>query len=167
MNTNELAKRLDVSPKTIRRWIQLFDLQLTKNENGHYVFSEEDVKLFMEIKENIRNKATTKEIIQTMNKENKAILQQKEISKNENQFEKKFNEIFQQLKIHEKKINEKADEVVSYQMLVHRKEIEELQAKIQQLEEKLNKFETKKVNELASAGEEKKKRKGFFSAVLG
>lgn len=170
MNTSALAKILDVSPKTIRRWIQLFDMQLTKNENGHYVFNDDDVKTFSDIKEKIRNGITTKEIMQNMKHDPEKMPAKVPESESSNRIEERFNEIFQQLKAQEKKINAKADEVVSYQILVHRKEIDELQSKIQQLEQKLNHIEmkqSKETNDDTGLNQERKKRKGLIRTVLG
>jgi len=169
VNTNRLASELAVSPKTIRRWIQFLDLQVGKNEHGHYIFTTQDLELFTKIKENIKNGKTRAEIKRNIMTNNLEPKPQIDVHHPE-EHEDKFKIIFQQLKIQEKRISEKADEVVAYQILVHRKEIEELQTKILLLEEKINHFELEKAvenNKPDTVIQERKKRKGLIRAVLG
>lgn len=169
MNTTTLANKLMVSPKTIRRWIQTFQLQFEKNEHGHYQFTEEDYILFQSIKSNLSTGKSFKEIqrIITTDKTDKPSNINKQ---NLSDYEHLFNKLFETLKIHEKRISEKADEVVSYQILQHRREMEELQTKISSLENKICELEKQQmITESTDTPiiEERRKRKGLFRAVLG
>jgi len=133
MNTSALAKRLGVSTKTIRRWIKNFDLTCNRNEHGHYVFSEEDYKLFCSIRDQLKNGTPSNEVeVHQVRKGNIRFMngtiqlqppQQQQLAS-----------LMDRIERTEEKIDQKADDVVSYQILQHRKEIDELSQKLEKLE---------------------------------
>lgn len=49
LNTGAVAKLLGVSQSTIQRWIKQLNLNMTKNEHGHYAYSEEDIQLLKRV----------------------------------------------------------------------------------------------------------------------
>ena len=55
MNTSEVSKLLGVSHSTINRWISQLKLDIDRTALGHYRFSEEDIALLQQIKEQLQS----------------------------------------------------------------------------------------------------------------
>jgi len=127
MNTGEVAKLLGVSSSTIQRWIKQLELPMERNERGHFHFSQGDIELLTSIKNQIQNGTLLQEIapIETK-KPRKGTFR---TDQNNHELEKMA------LKIRELEvsINAKADSVASYQLLQHRREIEDLGKQIKML----------------------------------
>ncbi|MDP4085861.1 MAG: MerR family transcriptional regulator [Bacillota bacterium] len=136
MNTNEVAKLLGVSQSTIQRWVKQLELPMEKNDRGHYLFSPEDIELIKGIQVQIQNGVLIQDI--TPLHEKKARKGTIKSSENLKNVETLTSKIF----FLEKKLNEKADSVVSYQLLQHRNELEELQNQVNLLLERLETLET-------------------------
>ncbi|MDQ0162627.1 MerR family transcriptional regulator [Aeribacillus alveayuensis] len=139
MNTTTAAKKIGVSPKTVQRWVKQLKLPMVRNELGHYIFAEEDIELLKDIHKQIQNGVSMKDL--TVN------VPMKKEHGNENL--KRFSsddteKIWSKLQELEFMVNQKADDVVSYQLLQHRQEMEELQKRIEQLEMKIMKSEQQK-----------------------
>lgn len=130
MNTSAVSKLLGVSSSTVQRWVKHLGLRMQRNEFGHYVYSEEDVERLRQYKEQIQNGIPIG-IITEKNPLRKATvkLQGRDL-KNEKMLEK--------LNMLERKIESKADSVVSYQLLQHRSEIEDLKSQIQLLHRQIH-----------------------------
>jgi chromosome-anchoring protein RacA len=172
MNTNAVAKLLGVSPSTIQRWVKHANLKMNRNELGHYVFNDEDIDVMKKIQEQINNGVLLQDIAAAAKKTRQATVK-KEIRQDD--FEKLLTKITEL----EAKIERKADEHVSYQLLQHRREIEELHEKIdtltqqiEQLEEKNSKNEMDSIDMVAASTEEtgifkRLKKKNFISSFLG
>lgn len=176
MNTSEVTKKLGVSPSTVKRWIKQCNLDLERNELGHYIYSEKDLQILTDHKEKmiLANSPTEtsvkkeprkgkvllqKAIIQQLDEVNKEILtssqnhsdHQKldvankgEISSQKNQENPSIEKLIEKVAIIESCLANKADSVVVYQVLQHRKEIEELENQISLLTERIAKLEAKK-----------------------
>lgn len=158
MNTGEVTKRLGVSRSTIKRWIKQCNLQLDKNELGHYLYSETDVQILMEHKENMAS--ATLEDGKIEPRKGKVVLpkEQRDVTKRlvENINNHKIiappsqesgitdKQLMEKLSMIERSLANKADSVVTYQLLQHRKEIEELENQIKLLTERIAKLEMKK-----------------------
>lgn len=137
MNTTTVAKLLKVSPSTIQRWVKQLDLNMERNKLGHFIFAEEDIELLKSVQNQMNQGLVLQEVTvaKKQNRKGKAIKSQDhEISK----------DILTKIDLLEKMINQKADEVVSYQLLQHRYEIEELQNEVSRLAEQLNKIDAAK-----------------------
>jgi chromosome-anchoring protein RacA len=158
LKTSSVAKRLGVSPKTIQRWVKKYNVPCQKNEAGHYVFDAEAVALLEQIK--FEQGAALEPCI---NQENP----QHPFSADElfNVYiEPQLNEFTSRLQNIEKKLNEKADDIVSVQLLHHRREIEELASQLHSLEQRLAHLEENVNREQAIITEnakQKPKRRGI------
>lgn len=172
MNTNAVAKLLGVSPSTIQRWVKHANLQMNRNELGHYVFNEEDIDVMKKIQEQINNGVLLQDIAAAAKKKRHAVVKQ-EVQPDYMKLLNKINEL-------EAKVDRKADEIVSYQLLQHRREIEELNEMIEQLtqqieiltKEKEDEPDPKSVEMVAATKEEfgffqKLKKKKLISSLFG
>ncbi|MCA1032119.1 MerR family transcriptional regulator [Bacillus timonensis] len=177
MNTAELASRIGISPRTVRKWIKRFDIPCEKNEHGHYIFSEDDAKTFKNIQKNAHfndgqrneeNKGKRKGIMSTMT------TQRTEMDKT---LQKQVEDLIFRMETNERKIDQKANEVVEYQLLQHRNEIDELMNRICALEETVKRLNTDKIErEIKQTpplvldtvnGSKKTRRKGVMRSIFG
>ncbi|WP_191559963.1 MerR family transcriptional regulator [Metabacillus idriensis] len=140
MNTSEVAKLLGVSPKTVQRWVKQLNLQMERNELGHYLFTDEDISTLRDIKEQLNQGILFQEVKVAEKKPARKGLVKADAQENIPAFQ----EILQKLAELDQKVNSKADGVVSYQLLQHRREIEELNGRIAELESKIESLEKQK-----------------------
>lgn len=139
MNTTAVSKLLNVSPRTILRWVKQLNLQLERNELGHYQFSETDITSLQYIKEQLAKGTLLQDIkIDQQPKQVRVEVANETEKVNEHPDQPSFQERLDEL---ERTIHRKADDVVSYQLLQHRREMEELIKKIAKLEAKVEKLE--------------------------
>ncbi|WP_274648644.1 MerR family transcriptional regulator [Paenibacillus humicola] len=125
--TKEAALMLGVSQTTIKRWVAFFHMSFRKDRFGHYIFDEADIDKLAFIKEQI---------------EQGLILSQIELPGHEDVREEQTNgaadglnagEVLSRIKQLEFRLAQKADDVVSIQVLQHRKELEEIRKTVEQL----------------------------------
>ncbi|MDR7075525.1 chromosome-anchoring protein RacA [Neobacillus niacini] len=136
MNTSEVAKLLGVSPSTIQRWVKQLELPMERNERGHYHFNNEDIDLLKNIQTQIQNGTLLQEIAPVQEKKSrKGIVK---VPENNAELERLYT-IVTEL---EAKVNSKADSVTSYQLLQHRREIEELQNQVTVLTKQVESLQT-------------------------
>jgi chromosome-anchoring protein RacA len=170
MNSNAVAKLLGVSPSTIQRWVKQANLKMDRNELGHYVFSEDSIEVLRKIQEQVNNGVLLQDIAAATKKKRQAAVKTDNHPNNE-KLETKIAEL-------ERKMERKADEIVSYQLLQHRREIEELHDTIQALTERIDILEEKLAEDpaaesmIAASSEtdtffRKLKKKNFISSFLG
>lgn len=136
MNTAAVANVLKVSSSTIHRWVKQLDLEVERNDLGHYVFSEEKIEQLKHVQEQINKGIPLLEVTVDKKKSLKGEIKPTV----HDELEKKY---LAKLKSLEEKINQKADDVVSYQLLQHRREIEDLQNKVAKLNERIEILESK------------------------
>jgi chromosome-anchoring protein RacA len=169
MSTADVTKLLGVSRRTLMRWVQQLNMELEKNELGHYQFSEEDIEQLKQIQIESQSQPISQQK-QAITSSRKATV--KTVSVVENQMEESLNKRMEEL---ERAIRGKADDVVSYQMLQHRREIEELQNKIAVLEQKIEDLENDQVKRDPkdhtlvfdqSTSQKKPKRKNLISSIF-
>ena len=135
LKTKTVSEELGVNPTTVQRWVRHFNIQCDKNEHGHYLFRQEDIEQLKEIKSQLDNGLLMSDIqIQSIQTTDKSL----ELP---TQFEEKFSRLNAAIESLEKKIEEKADAVVSYQMLQHASELEELIKKMENMEARLQDLE--------------------------
>ncbi|WP_462411833.1 MerR family transcriptional regulator [Neobacillus sp. Marseille-QA0830] len=172
MNTGEVAKLLGVSVSTIQRWIKQLDLPMERNDRGHYHFQEEDIKLFKKIHDQLQNGVLLHEI---------APPKEKKIARRGTIKTAETNEAFEllvtKMKQLETELTGKADSVVSYQLLQHRRELEELQNQVTELQQQMEllKLELAEMKETSQPeksmvlnnGKVKRKKKNFVSSLFG
>ena len=135
LNTNSVAKLLNVSPSTIQRWVKQLDLDMGRNELGHYFFTNEDIALLKNVQEQINKGSILQEIAISKNKVRKGTVKATVP-------DKLTEDILSKLDILEQRISQKADEVVSYQLLQHRREIEDLQNEVATLNKRIEVLES-------------------------
>lgn len=161
MKTNEIADEIGVSPRTVRDWVKRYKIPCNKNAFGHYVYNEQAVQKIKEI--NGEDLTTTTKQSRQLKKE-----RDEENVTNMEQLEN----ILSRLKIAEIQIQQKADDVVSYQLLQQRKEIEELSSKVEALETKLIEMEEKlqaskpRTTQIQNPLPLKPKRRGIAKAIF-
>lgn len=166
MNTGEVAKLLGVSASTIQRWVKQLELPLERNDRGHYFFNESDIKILKEIQTQIQHGSLIQEI--SVGQEKKQLKAPAIVDDKNNWTENlaiKMNYL-------ENKLNDKADSVVSYQLLQHRREIDDLQNQVNVLTEKLQMFEAQTQSAAASDQtlaeiNSSKKKKRWFRSIFG
>lgn len=135
LKTKTVSEELGVNPTTVQRWVRHFNIQCDKNEHGHYLFKQEDIEQLREIKAQLDNGLLMSDIqIQSFHTSEKSV----ELP---TQFEEKFDRLNEAIRALEKKVEEKADAVVSYQMLQHASELEELIKKMENMEARLQDLE--------------------------
>jgi chromosome-anchoring protein RacA len=135
LKTKTVSEELGVNPTTVQRWVRHFNIQCDKNEHGHYLFKQEDIEQLREIKAQLDNGLLMSDIqIQSFQTSEKSV----ELP---TQFEDKFDRLNEAIRALEKKVEEKADAVVSYQMLQHASELEELIKKMENMEARLQDLE--------------------------
>jgi chromosome-anchoring protein RacA len=135
MFTSEVAKLLGVSQSTVQRWVKQLGLPMEKNERGHYLFKHEDIELLNEIKEQIQKGILLQDIKPLHGKKARKGL----IKSNENEIANE--KLLTRIVDIETKLNTKADSVTSYQLLQHRREIEEMQNHITLLMDRVETLE--------------------------
>lgn len=143
VNTAEFAKKLGVSTKSVRKWIKNFEIPCKKNEYGHYVFEEIDLPLFEEIRNQVKSGVPFDKIKLSPPEPRKGTAR-KMVQASEKTLSDKLNTIMERIKENERRIEEKASDVVSYQLLQHRKEIDELQKRMQKMEAYIEQLEREK-----------------------
>jgi len=172
MNTSEVAKLLGVSASTIQRWVKQLGLPMEKNERGHYYFCSDDINLLKEIHEQLQ-KGTLLHEITSVNEQKRVRKGSVKANDNEKAIEKLSTKI-SELEI---SLNAKADSVASYQLLQHRREIEELQDHVKNLTQHVNLLQNQ-LNNLTlpvqiekpivfDQSKDKKKKKRFVSSIFG
>ncbi len=166
MNTRAVAELLGISVSTVQRWVKQLALEMERNELGHFIFSEEDIALLKEVKNQLQQGKILQEI--EVGNSNKRTGHVKTGDSDEylEQITSKLNEL-------EISLDQKADSVVSYQLLQHRREIEELQEQIALLTEKISNMEEvlQRDKEAALSKENLKntprKRNKFLQSIFG
>ncbi|ADM39691.1 chromosome-anchoring protein RacA [Bacillus spizizenii] len=173
MNTNMVASELGVSAKTVQRWVKQLNLPAERNELGHYSFTTEDVKVLKSVQKQISEGTAIQDIhVPQSTKKRTGFIVQKTTGDTERrieQLEQKLDTLLQQrqdenellIRISEleRQLKQKADEGVSYQLLQHRREIDDILADLQSLTSQMTEFTAQPIPETAAASEKTKTRK--------
>jgi chromosome-anchoring protein RacA len=171
MNTSEVAKLLGVSASTIQRWVKQLELPMERNERGHYHFNNQDIDLLKDIQTQIQNGTLLQEIAPVREKKTrKGIVK---VPENNAALERLYT-IISELEL---KVNSKADSVASYQLLQHRREIEDLNNQVTDLTKLVESLQSQ-VLELRSMtlpdkplvldrGNVSRKKKNFVGSLFG
>lgn len=137
MNTSDVARLLGVSVSTIQRWVKQLGLPMERNERGHYLFKQEDVEILKQVHQKIQEGILLQDIAPFYEKKTrKGSIKSDENEKTIEKLSLKIDEL-------ETKLNAKADSVVTYQLLQHRRELEDLQQEVKSLITKVSSFEEK------------------------
>ncbi|HDX9657257.1 TPA: chromosome segregation protein [Bacillus toyonensis] len=162
-----IAKKLGVSPKAVVRIAQQLNLTIEKNKYGHFIFKQDDVDQMLEYHrsqiEHSQNSQPTQKTSSNDFEELKTQVNTIVQNTSSNDFEELKTQVntivqntssndFEQLanQLHtitrrldrmEEQMQDKANDVVTYQLLQHRREMEEMLERIQKLEASLKKEE--------------------------
>ncbi|MGS0471241.1 chromosome-anchoring protein RacA [Bacillus pretiosus] len=144
-----IAKKLGVSPKAVVRIAQQLNLTIEKNKYGHFIFTQEDLDQMLEFHlsqiEQSQNSHPTQKTSSNDVEELKTPVNTIVQNKSSHEFEQlaaQLNTITRRLDRMEEQMQDKAnDDVVTYQLLQHRREMEEMLERIQKLEASLKKEE--------------------------
>ncbi|KON86492.1 chromosome segregation protein [Sporosarcina globispora] len=136
MNTSAAAKLLGVSPSTIQRWVKQLELRTERNELGHYLFTNEDIDLLKQVQEQLNQGIILQDVTVNGKNARKGTVKG-DISA------PAMEKIYLKISELEQRLNGKADDVVSYQLLQHRSEIEELQKENARLLKRIEDLEAK------------------------
>ncbi|WP_425456188.1 MerR family transcriptional regulator [Bacillus yapensis] len=156
---------LGVSSSTVQRWVKHLGLKMERNEFGHYLYSEEDIQILKEFKQQLQDGIPFQDI-QVTKKVRRG-------SRNMQKTDEQDQSFLERLKVVERKVESKADSVVSYQLLQHRREIEDLKKEIESLNSQIKELveKTKQVEEDQTDSTEPilvtRKRKKIFLSLLG
>lgn len=126
MNTGGVSKLLGVSTSTIQRWGKQLQLELEKNELGYYLYRKEDIEALKNFQVQVQKSSYPQEN-KIKRRTRRGTTKVAENRSEHHQLIDKINKLEQEL-------NQKADSVVSYQLLLQRQEIEELQTQLEKLQ---------------------------------
>ncbi|WLD91784.1 MerR family transcriptional regulator [Alkalihalobacillus sp. AL-G] len=150
VKTKAVSKKLGVNPTTIQRWVKYFEIPCPKNEHGHYLFREEDIQVLSTIQKQLQQGLQMSDIkIQERTTNESIQLSKSGIS----EMDERFKKLHSQLDILEKKVSQKADEVLSYQVLQHRKDLDHMATRLTDLEEKMVVFEEQLLLQVTATNE--------------
>ncbi len=165
LKTHEVAKALGMAPRTIRKWVQKYNIPCSKNDYGHYVYDAEAIARLETLKANSEVAGALEWY------EAETAPPQKVQEKDESRMEQKMEALLERVSRTEQLVQQKADEVVSYQLLQHRKEMEELTKKVEKIEEMLDQLQIKQVKKLDPPlifdQPPQQKRRNVFRSIFG
>jgi chromosome-anchoring protein RacA len=127
LKTKEAALELGVSQTTIKRWVSFYHLSFRKDRSGHYIFSDEDMAKLQHIKEQIDQGLIMSQI------DVPPVEGAQEASASSELPGADADELLARIKQLEQRLAQKADDVVSFQVLQHRKELGEIRKSVEQL----------------------------------
>jgi chromosome-anchoring protein RacA len=140
MKTKEVSELLGVNPTTVQRWAKYFGLVCETNEHGHYLFTNEHVEVMRNVQKQLQEGKRMKDItIRGIEPSKQEIDQGGKVETL--LYEEKLEEVMNRVQELDHKLSQKADEVVSYQLLKHRSELDDMMKMIKSLEERLSKME--------------------------
>ncbi|MFC0559931.1 chromosome-anchoring protein RacA [Halalkalibacter alkalisediminis] len=140
LKTKEVSEVLGVNPTTVQRWAKYFGLVCETNEHGHFLFTQEHVETMREVQIQLQQGKKMKEIQLGMGLNQ---MEKNELNIKTATYEEKLEEVITRVGELDRKLSQKADEVVSYQLLKHRSELEDMMKMIKNLEGRLNKIENR------------------------
>ncbi|MFE8699415.1 MerR family transcriptional regulator [Cytobacillus sp. FJAT-54145] len=164
MNTNGVAQLLGVSSSTVKRWVKQLGLRLEKNEFGHFIYNEGDIQRLVSFQSEVQLDSPKRSITVDGRALRKGIVTIRAK-------DKKVENLMSKVEYIEERLERKADSSVTYQLLHHRREIEEMQNQIKELTERLAKLETKKTSSIPLITEHveqpKRKKKKLVTTFFG
>ncbi|MGY4690066.1 hypothetical protein [Salibacterium sp. K-3] len=124
MKTRDIAARLQVSPATVLKWSKNYRIPYTENQYGHYCFDEDSMARFLEIKEKHQHTASA-----AGSNVSTSVMLERLAQAEEN------------VQVLERMIMNKADDIVTFQMVEQRKKIEVLTKRLDKLEKQMHQQE--------------------------
>ncbi|WP_312503209.1 chromosome-anchoring protein RacA, partial [Bacillus luti] len=128
-----IAKKLGVSPKAVVRIAQQLNLTIEKNKYGHFIFTQGDLDQMLEYhRSQMEQTETTQPTQKTSSSDVEELktqvntIVQNSSSNDFEQLASQLNTISRRLDRMEEQMQDKANDVVTYQLLQHRREMEEM-----------------------------------------
>ncbi|MDA7025377.1 MerR family transcriptional regulator [Bacillus sp. CLL-7-23] len=179
MNTADVAHKLGVSTKTVQRWVKQLQIPASRNELGHYSFTDDDMTILEKVKEQLKNGISMQDII-VQRKKKSFLIERNDnsLSDHPKQFDEWLDQKMKQYLQHEqlerqllqkkmaeleRKLEQKADEVVSYQLLQQRRDLEEERQQIKDIKQKISELENNQAKEKDTIPLEEKPKSRFKS----
>ncbi|WP_078409178.1 MerR family transcriptional regulator [Priestia abyssalis] len=143
MKTSDVAKELGINPKTVLKWVKQHDIPCEKNELGHFEFTDQHLEQLKQVQSN----SPSQRVASTVSKREGTVSLTIEETEKWQEMQKQIDQMLMRLMENERRIEEKAGEVVTFQILEHRSEIDDLQQKVEKLEARIQELEEKKQTE--------------------
>ncbi|WNF38076.1 chromosome-anchoring protein RacA [Bacillaceae bacterium IKA-2] len=144
LKTGIVSEQLSVNPTTVQRWIKYFNIQCDTNDHGHYLIAPKQLELLQKIKKQLNQGLTMKEIREL----DETVQSNRSISNNKKEkmlpvhvFEEKLEQLMFHIEQLERKLAVKADEVVGYQVLQQRADIDHMCSTLSSIEERMSLLE--------------------------
>lgn len=177
LNTKSVAEMLGISTRTVQRWVKQLNLNMARNDLGHFIFTDENIEQLKQVKKQLDEGILLQDITLGKNKRS-GIIKNSQPEKKKEEMEEIQEELEDKISLLETSLYQKADSVVSYQLLQHRREIEELQEQVSYLTGRLSDLEELffMVNETAASFDQKqfnedtlspRKKKSFMRRIFG
>jgi chromosome-anchoring protein RacA len=151
--TKDVARELNVSATTVKRWACHFRNRFRKDEAGRYVFSEEDLDKLRLVKQRLDEGAQLNSIeLGGTTDETEAAAEVAAASTvSETAAPALDKRLWERLDMLELQLDQKANEVTEFKVLQHRKELDELRSQIADICQTLERMEVR-LTELEHAG---------------
>lgn len=137
VKSKEAAMSLNVSQTTVKRWASHYPTVFRKDRFGHYTFDEQDLALLGHIKAAIERGETMEQIrlpLAPANAEQPRLLEAfLETAASSELLRAPDSDMLTRILQVERRLEQKADEVVNAQIRQHREELEELRRMIEKL----------------------------------
>ena len=175
-NSGSVANELGISQSTVQRWVTACNMEIERNSHGHYLFTDENIQQLKQIQQQLNDGLVLQQVELGEKKSRKGAVKPT-VQPPENQIViEKLLTTVQEL---ERRLDDKADSVASYQLLQHRREIEELNKQIESMAKRIEVLETGKNNEKGMSlssnplvfdgkkAPKKQKRRHIFQLLFG
>ncbi|WP_160112361.1 MerR family transcriptional regulator [Salicibibacter kimchii] len=146
VKTKNVAEVLRVAPKTVQTWVRKYQIPVKTNDRGHYLYDDDAIDRLQAVKS-------------TQMPEGNDPFIEREAKPTYAEAEKRMDDILRRLDHLETMIEQKADEVVSFQLLKHRQALDDLQGSLAAMEEGLKDLESDRTEPKERLEGPKKERK--------
>lgn len=142
LKTRDVANELGVSPSTVLNWVKKYDIPYELNQHGHYQFTQEQLVQFREIhkKRGEREEPVSSQYV-----------------------EERLAKMEEKIKILESMIGNKADDIVTFQLVEHRKTVREIESRLKKIEAHMKQWEKRQLKEVQEPPKEKPFLANLFS----
>ncbi|SDI27871.1 MerR family transcriptional regulator [Natribacillus halophilus] len=152
VKTRNVAETLQVAPKTVQTWVRKHNIPVKTNDRGHYLYDRNAIERLRTVK-STQMPDDAEQYYETHNQVTRA------------EAENRMDEILRRLDHLEKTIEKKADEVVSFQLLKHREELDDVQHSLTEVQRHVDALQAD-TGEAKLAVEAPKKERGKFASMF-
>jgi chromosome-anchoring protein RacA len=159
VKSNDASEKLGVQPNTTYHWIKQHNIPCEKNDFGHYVLDEEALQKLLKVKSQAEQKGNQ-------------LLKSRTVRKGKvNDYEKRMDQMIRRIDQMEQSLSQKANDVVSYQLLHHRSDLNEMMNKLIKLEKSVELLAAKNdetaLNDESSHTLPKRKKGNWLLKIFG